>query len=95
MTREELRALPQQTALVEHLIRHADAIGSMTSQVHQQTVEMTEELLRKKLNKKKRKKKGRILVGLSQQYVQQSSQLSHLVEVLTAYGFCTAIFLNR
>ncbi|XP_070211689.1 uncharacterized protein [Littorina saxatilis] len=55
MTKEEMRALPLQTALVEHLIWHADAIGAMTSQLHQNT----ERLLRKKLGKNKKKKKGK------------------------------------
>ena len=57
MSPEELRVLPLQTALVEHLICHADAIGSMTSQLHQHSLEMAEELLRKKLGKKKKRKK--------------------------------------
>ena len=49
--------LPKQTALVEHLICHADRIGSMTPQLHQNTLDMAERRFRKKLGKMKKIKK--------------------------------------
>ncbi|XP_076437812.1 uncharacterized protein LOC143276989 [Babylonia areolata] len=57
MSPEELRVLPKQTVLIEHLICHADGIGCMTSQLYHHSVEMTEDLLREKLSPKKKKKR--------------------------------------
>ena len=57
MSPEELRVLPKQTALVEHLICHADRIGSMTPQLRQSTLDMAERRFRKKLGKMKKIKK--------------------------------------
>lgn len=57
MTEEELRALPRQTALVEHLICHAATIGVMTSRMFHGSLRLLEDMS-SKLKAKKRKKNG-------------------------------------
>ncbi|KAL8621294.1 hypothetical protein ACOMHN_008119 [Nucella lapillus] len=65
MSPEELRVLPKQTSLIEHLICHADGIGCMTTQLYHHSVKMAEERLQKKLNPKRRRK-SKVLKNLEQ-----------------------------
>ncbi|XP_025096196.1 rho GTPase-activating protein 27-like isoform X2 [Pomacea canaliculata] len=55
MTEEELRALPRQTALVEHLICHAATIGVMTSRMFHGSLRLLEDMSSKLKAKKKKK----------------------------------------
>lgn len=56
MTQEELRALPLQTTLIEHLINNAHSIGAMPQRIQEISLKLAEDSLRKEWRKKKKTK---------------------------------------